>query len=740
MSRRRTAIALVLMLGAVLLLVVRTAPAQELMASVAEPSAEQLMAERMLASILRSAPSGIGVVENRIIVNVNDYITRLTGYSHAELLGQSARMLYPTDQDYEYVGVEKYRQIAERGTGSVQTRWQHKDGSLLDVILSSTPLNPEDLSVGVVFTVLDISDRQRSAAVLEQRTRWFIGGLGALMILQLILIAVLGRISFERKRVARALASDIAKRKLTEQELAASRQMLHDVINTIPVRVFWKDPQGKYLGCNRLFAQDAGMSDPADIIGADDYAMSWVEQAGQYRADDREVMDSEMPKLGYEERQTTPDGRRIWLRTSKIPLRTVDGRPYGLLGVYEDISPWKKIEAELRSLNESLEERISERTSELAASNRDLLRTNEELETTLATLHETQDSLIQSEKLAALGQLVAGIAHELNTPLGAIVSSNQSLMRLIGTNLVDVARVIARLPEALLDWFDERLATALATPACITESGSMQRARKALLTRLAGQTAELRQPETVKQPVQTSPTGGRGQYRQEGGPSEACIDAILDLQLDEDPLLPDMLTRYPDCDEAICALHTLLSIRNMSSITAVSAERAASVVSALLYYIRQDNSESMVTVEIARELDSLLTLYANQLKHDVLLARDYRCAGLVQGNRAKLNQVWLNLIRNALQAMEYSGTLGLGIDHIGDWIVVSVSDCGPGIPEHLRQRIFEPFFTTKPSGEGTGLGLDICGKIVDWHHGRIELESKPGQTVFKVWLPAIPGA
>ncbi|WP_051434544.1 PAS domain S-box protein [Desulfonatronum lacustre] len=120
------------------------------------------LADQLLATILQTAPTGIGMVENRVIVSVNDYVLELTGYSREELIGQSARMLYPTQEDYDYVGREKYRQISQKGTGSVETRWLRKDGAVLDVILSSTPLDPEDLSAGVTFTVLDITDRKQS--------------------------------------------------------------------------------------------------------------------------------------------------------------------------------------------------------------------------------------------------------------------------------------------------------------------------------------------------------------------------------------------------------------------------------------------------------------------------------------------------------------------------------------------------------------------------------------------------
>ncbi len=118
--------------------------------------------EIKMRSIFRAAPIGIGLTSNRVILEVNEELCRIVGYAKDELLGESGRMLYPTDEDYEYVGREKYRQITERGTGTVETRFRRKDGRVIDVLLSSTPLDASDLSAGVTFTVLDITDRKRA--------------------------------------------------------------------------------------------------------------------------------------------------------------------------------------------------------------------------------------------------------------------------------------------------------------------------------------------------------------------------------------------------------------------------------------------------------------------------------------------------------------------------------------------------------------------------------------------------
>ncbi len=144
-------------------------------------------------------------------------------------------------------------------------------------------------------------------------------------------------------------ARDITERKLAEEELRESQQMLQLVMDNIPVRVFWKDLDSNYLGCNRPFALDAGLQSPEEIIGRNDFEMGWAEQADSYRSDDRLVMETGRPKLGYEEPQTTPDGGRIWLRTNKVPLCDAEGKIKGVLGTYEDITESKRMEERLRA-------------------------------------------------------------------------------------------------------------------------------------------------------------------------------------------------------------------------------------------------------------------------------------------------------------------------------------------------------------------------------------------------------
>lgn len=155
---------------------------------------------------------------------------------------------------------------------------------------------------------------------------------------------------------------DITLRKRAEEELQENRRklaetikMLQLVIDTIPVRVFWKTKESVFLGCNKLFAADAGLDSPDKLIGKTDFDMTWVEQAAQYVADDQQVIESGVPKLNFEERQTTPKGDQIWLRTSKVPLRNLDNEIIGVLGTYDDITPLKEKEEKLQAINAELE-------------------------------------------------------------------------------------------------------------------------------------------------------------------------------------------------------------------------------------------------------------------------------------------------------------------------------------------------------------------------------------------------
>ncbi|MFW6363613.1 MAG: sensor histidine kinase, partial [Spirochaeta sp.] len=325
-----------------------------------------------------------------------------------------------------------------------------------------------------------------------------------------------------------------------------------------------------------------------------------------------------------------------------------------------------------------------------------------------------QDRLIEAGKLSTLGRLSAGIAHELNTPLGAIISSSRNV-----AEYMDTLRAGDHIPErghTHSDLFSDRELELFTT---LYHLGMLQ-----------SRTLNMQNPtRTLKRQV-------AARLDAEGVPNSAKVAVLLiELGVSDtlDALLP--LLHTPRNLEVLEAVSAPVGARLMVEIITESGRRAAGVVDALRSYVSEGSTKGLQRVDLNESIRKVLALMHNILKHGVQLQTSFAEDVQVGADPDKLSQVWMNLIRNAIQAMNLRGRLEIVTNVTETEACVSFIDNGKGIPAEDIDRIFETFYTTKEHGEGLGLGLDICRQIIQTYNGRITVSSVPGRTEFCVLLP-----
>ncbi len=351
----------------------------------------------------------------------------------------------------------------------------------------------------------------------------------------------------------------------------------------------------------------------------------------------------------------------------------------------------------------------TEREQQLLAQNHALAAEGVTLKAELATI---QERLLQLEKMASLGELLAGVAHEINTPLGAIQAAIWNVHQSLQKSLVQLPEILLQLPPAQRQAFQTLLAwsQAVEEPASSREERSLRRHIQQQLTVAGIETTE----------------------------DFASLLSQMGIRLDLDH--PEMasvllLLRSPHAKDALEMVYNLAALRSNSRNIQIAAKRAGSIVAALKHYSRQGNSTEKIETQIAEGLETVLVLYHNHIKHGIEVKRDYETVPSLWCYPEELLQVWSNLIGNAIYAMNGQGQLALKIENQPEGLRITISDSGTGISIENQKKIFEPFFTTKPMGEGCGLGLAIVAKIIAKHDGMINVESQPGQTQFRVFLP-----
>jgi len=338
------------------------------------------------------------------------------------------------------------------------------------------------------------------------------------------------------------------------------------------------------------------------------------------------------------------------------------------------------------------------------------IRAEAELKQAYAEAEITQRELAESEKMAVLGQLVAGIAHEINTPLGAINSSVGSIAEAVPHALEQIPEVFSWLTAAEQQEFMHMLDIALNSDTVLS-----MREKRALRKTL---TEQLEAAEILQ--------------------AASYADSLVNLGIYDYTATMLPLLIHPQNELIFKALNNISSlIRGVKNIQTATM-KVRKIVFALKNFARFDNSGEKISFDVREGLETVLTLYYHQIKQGTELMREYDEVAAILCYPDELNQVWTNLVNNALHAMDYKGTLTVGVKELPDQgeLMVYVGDTGHGMTAETREKIFNPFFTTKRAGEGSGLGLDIVKKIIEKHEGRIEVDSEVGLgTTFRIFLP-----
>lgn len=362
-----------------------------------------------------------------------------------------------------------------------------------------------------------------------------------------------------------------------------------------------------------------------------------------------------------------------------------------------------------------LEEKVKERTSELSA---------------------TQAQLIQQEKMASLGVMVAGIAHEINTPTsvvnGAAENLNNNLQHIINEIVHD------RIPPEPMRHL-------------LTESA---RIRERTDIPVISATEKYKIGRELTHKIQS--------HGIDAEEAKNRADLLLDLGIIDDSGVIDLAARSsePEFQMFRAFVNIDKNMRNMRF--AVSS--ILGIVKALKHYSHRDQAEAE-NIDVREGIENTLTVFHNQLKHGIQVNRHYETVSRITCNPGELNQIYSNLVVNSVHAMKGKGTIDIfirerSLDAVLDaknvhdddkletmlsdrkenrYVFITLQDSGSGIPTELQSKIFDPFFTTKAPGEGTGLGLGIIRNVVLKHHGLLALSSRPGRTRFTIALPVGQG-
>ena len=508
---------------------------------------------------------------------------------------------------------------------------------------------------------------------------------------------------------------DISRRKREQDAIKKSGDLLRYVVENVPVRVFWKDRDSRYLGGNLQFVRDAGLSNPDDLVGKTDFDMAWSDQGELYCADDRAVMESGIPKLNYEELQATPDGGTVTLRTSKVPLRDQAGQVIGILGIYEDITALKANELRLRKLSLAMEQ-----------SPESVIITG--LDARIEYVNEAFVQIAGYSREEVIGKNPR-ILKSGNTPretycsMWATLSSGQTWkgefrnQRKDGSEYIEFA-IITPLRQA-----DGSVSHYVAVKEDITEKKRIGQEldgyRHHLEDLVAKRTAELNVARAQAETANRAKSSFLANMSHEIRTPLNAILGFSDLMTRDGPT-PQQAARLAKINSA--GHHLLGIISDILDLSKIEAGR-----------MQLDSAD----FHLSAILDNVASIIGEQAAAKGLrVSVDPDSVPLwLNGDSTRVRQALLNYAGNAVKFTEH-GFVALRAklldDRDGNLLVrFEVEDTGIGLTAEQHDRMFRSFeqadSSTARKYGGSGLGLAITCRLAELMGGEVGVESAPGQ-------------
>ncbi|MCX5816180.1 MAG: PAS domain S-box protein [Proteobacteria bacterium] len=742
--------------------------------------------EAMLQGILRAATIGVGLLINRVFVWVNNYVTAMTGYSKEDLIGKSARILYADNEEFTRVGTEKYAEIRGKGKGSIETRWRKKDGTVIDIFLSSAAIDPSDLSVGVVFTALDITSGKHA-----------------------------------------------------EQALRASEERFRELADLLPQTVFETDRQGNFTYVNRHSFDQFGYTEEDVAKGMNAVGMVVPEERLRAMQDIGIIMKGEMV-TGKEYTGLRKNGETFSMYVYSAPI-VKEGQPTGLRGIAVDITERKTAEEALKESEERYRTAMENSNDGIAIVKGDThLYVNKRF-VQIFGYDRPEDIIGKPVEIVVHPDDVSMVTEmSRNRIKGEEVPSNYGFKGIKKTGEIVYIEVSATTMMYRGETVNIIFLRDITRRKVAEEALIVSEARYRVIFENTGTATMIVEDDTTISLVNT-------EFERLWGYSKAEIEGkkswmefahrddlermkeyhrLRRIEPDAAPrsyeflfvnrksdvrnvfitsaMIPETkrhvaslidITERKHAEDAKIRLEMqLLQAQKMEAIGQLaggiahdfnnilttiigysdllrikmdvgdptriyveqilaSAQKAAQLTHSLLAFSRKQVIE-LKPHNVNDIIHAVQKILARLLTEDIELKTDLADADLmVLVDETQLDQVLMNLATNARDSMPDGGRLYIksrqfvmddgfvkrnAFGKEGTYALISVSDTGIGIDKGMIDKIFEPFFTTKEVGKGTGLGLAIVYGIIKQHNGHINVYSEPGKgTTFNIYIPLV---